>query len=124
MNEVNGQLKEVFQALSDTTRFRIISLMIQTGIELCLCDFREAMEEPEYKLSRQLKVLKNAGLISSKRDGKWIYHSLIKEDEAQRLILRAIESQPMPAQIKKDLARYEKRKVRPVKGPSRFFLAH
>lgn len=79
MHRTDPKILEVFQALSDTHRFRIVTLMLLSETEVCLCDLSDTMDEPEYKLSRHLKVLKNAGLITSFRFGKWIYHSLVKD---------------------------------------------
>ncbi|MGE3975382.1 MAG: ArsR/SmtB family transcription factor [Bdellovibrionales bacterium] len=79
MHRADPKILEVFQALADSHRLRIVTLMLLSKAEVCLCDLSETMDEPEYKLSRHLKVLKNAGLISSFRSGKWIYHSLVKD---------------------------------------------
>lgn len=79
MYRANPKIIDVFQALSDPHRLRIVTLMLLSDTELCLCDLSESLEEPEYKLSRHLKVLKNSGMISSSRSGKWIYHSLVKD---------------------------------------------
>lgn len=91
MHRADPKILEVFQALSDNHRFRIVTLMLLSKTEVCLCDLADTMDEPEYKLSRHLKVLKNAGLIASFRSGKWIYHSLIK-DKSLKDIYDSIKS--------------------------------
>lgn len=119
MSKVNAQLHEVFQALSDPTRVRMVSLMLRAQSEVCLCDLRESLGEPEYKLSKHIKVLKQSGLITSMRDGKWIYHSLVNDSEHFTAILRAIELFPRSSQDSKDLARYKKLDVPREKGRCR-----
>ena len=81
MQIINVQPETVFQALSDATRLRIMRLLCITQEEACLCEFVDALEEPQYKLSRHLKVLKQAGLLSACKDGRWIYHRLVADTE-------------------------------------------
>lgn len=110
MHRVNVSLHELFQALSDPYRIRIVKLLIQAKSELCLCELSEALEEPEYKLSRHIKALKTSGLITSVRDGKWIYHSLVKEQKYLKLIFSAVDEFPdSNKQSKKDFTRFKKR---------------
>jgi ArsR family transcriptional regulator len=88
MHLVGFKPTEVFQALSDETRFRIIRLLASPGItEACSCDLAEVFEEPEYTISRQLKILRMAGLLSAQKEGKWIYHQVqTSHPDLQRLI--------------------------------------
>ncbi len=89
MHVVNVDFFEIFQSLSDPYRIRIVRLMISVG-ELCLCELSEALEEPEYKLSRHIKILKNSGIITSTREGKWIYHSLVMDQSFLRSLYKSI----------------------------------
>ena len=66
----------LFQALSDNTRLRIIRLLATANQEICLCELADALLEPQYKLSRHLKVLRQAGLLTSQKEGRWVYHRL------------------------------------------------
>lgn len=70
----------VFQALADATRIRIIRLMLMSGKEICLCEITDSLNEPQTKLSRHLKVLRQAGLLSAQKEGRWIYHSLVSNE--------------------------------------------
>ncbi|RYZ92485.1 MAG: metalloregulator ArsR/SmtB family transcription factor [Proteobacteria bacterium] len=94
MHRVNIELHEMFSALSDPYRIRIVRLMLGAKEELCLCDLSEALGEPEYKISRHVKTLRNAGLLTSEREGKWIYHSLVKNASYLKAILRAVSLFP------------------------------
>lgn len=110
MHTVGIELHEVFGALSDPTRIRIIKLLLATKDEVCLCELSDSLDEPEYKLSRHVKVLKSAGLLTSVRDGKWVYHGLIKNTRYLRTLFGAVQSFPDNSQESaKDLQRFKKR---------------
>jgi len=70
--------ESLFQALSDTTRLRIIRLLTTSEQKTCLCELVDALLEPQYNLSRHLKVLRQTGFLSSQKEGRWIFHRLIK----------------------------------------------
>ena len=63
-----------FKALSDPLRLEVIELL--RSQEMCVCDLRDRMEIAQSKLSFHLKTLREAGLISARQDGRWIYYSL------------------------------------------------
>jgi ArsR family transcriptional regulator len=81
-------LVSLLQALGDRTRLRLLNL-IATG-EVCVCWFVELLEEPQPKISRHLAYLRRVGLVSARRDGKWIHYSLaMPADEAVARVLEA-----------------------------------
>ena len=63
-----------FHALSDPLRIRVIELL--RNKELCVCDLCDALEVSQSKLSFHLKTLREAGLVRSRQEGRWIYYSL------------------------------------------------
>jgi ArsR family transcriptional regulator, arsenate/arsenite/antimonite-responsive transcriptional repressor len=65
---------QLFKALGDETRLRIVSLLTQG--ELCVCDLMDVLEEPQSKISRHLSYLKHSGLTYSKRVGVWMHYGL------------------------------------------------
>ncbi|MEA5574825.1 metalloregulator ArsR/SmtB family transcription factor [Anabaena sp. UHCC 0451] len=67
-------IAEGFHALSDPIRIRVIELLRQR--ELCVCDLCDILEINQSKLSFHLKNLKEAGLVNSRQEGRWIYYSL------------------------------------------------
>ena len=73
--------ESLFQALSDTTRLRIIRLLATTAQEVCLCELVDALLEPQYNLSRHLKVLRQTGFLTSQKEGRWVYHKLTSEPD-------------------------------------------
>ncbi|MBF2066801.1 MAG: winged helix-turn-helix transcriptional regulator [Calothrix sp. C42_A2020_038] len=63
-----------FHALSDPLRVKVIELLRQH--ELCVCDLCDTLGVTQSKLSFHLKNLKEAGLVRSRQEGRWIYYSL------------------------------------------------
>lgn len=78
MHSINIKPSEIFQALADPTRIRIARLLAHTGEEVCLCELVDSFMEPQCKLSRHLKILRQAGLLSAVKDGRWVYHRLVR----------------------------------------------
>ena len=66
---------KLFHALSDETRLGILD-MLGDG-ELCVCDLQTAFDAAQSRLSYHLKVLKAAGLVSDRLEGRWSYYSII-----------------------------------------------
>ncbi len=64
----------LFSLLSDKTRLRILLLL--SGKELCVCDIFAALDMSQPRVSRQLALLKQAGVIRDRREGKWIHYSI------------------------------------------------
>lgn len=63
---------QLFKALSDETRLRILALL-GSG-ELCVCDLVAILELPQSTVSRHLAYLRNAGLVIDRRQGVWMYY--------------------------------------------------
>jgi ArsR family transcriptional regulator len=64
----------LFHALSDETRLEILDRL--KGGEQCVCDLTDALKTGQSRLSFHLKVLKDAGLIKDRPEGRWVYYSL------------------------------------------------
>ena len=67
-------LARLFHALSDETRLRIVERLLLG--EQCVCNLMETLELGQSHLSFHMKTLKDAGLVSDRRDGRWIHYSL------------------------------------------------
>lgn len=65
-------------SLADSTRLRIIFLLTTKG-ELCVCEIVSALETHQPKVSKHLAVLRNNGIIASRRVGQWIYYRINQE---------------------------------------------
>lgn len=68
-----AELSRVHKALSDQTRLRILAYL-QAG-ELCVCELLEALKMPQSTVSHHLLLLQNAGLITSRKQGRWVLYS-------------------------------------------------
>jgi len=80
-------LERFFQALGDETRLRILNLIGDQ--EVCVCYFVEVIGCPQPKISRHLAYLRRAGIVSVRRDGKWMnYRIAIPPHEGAAEILR------------------------------------
>ncbi|MHB9021265.1 MAG: ArsR/SmtB family transcription factor [Halothiobacillus sp.] len=79
MHLINIQPQDIFQSLADPTRVRIMRLLAMTGEETCLCELVDSLLEPQYKLSRHLKIIRQAGLLTAEKEGRWVYHRLVQE---------------------------------------------
>ena len=66
---------DLFKALSDPTRLRLVVLLAMHG-EVCVCVMAEALDEPDFKISRHLRVLRSAGIVEARRDGTWMHYRL------------------------------------------------
>jgi ArsR family transcriptional regulator len=70
-------LAQVFKALGDPVRLRLVSLIgAHQGGEVCVCDLTEAFDLTQPTISHHLKVLREAGIITSERRGTWVYYRL------------------------------------------------
>jgi hypothetical protein len=78
MYKVNIEPTEIFKALSDPTRLRILRVLVSMpNEEACLCDLTDALSEPEANISRHLKTLRNSGLLMAEKEGRMVYHRLV-----------------------------------------------
>jgi DNA-binding transcriptional ArsR family regulator len=82
MSEQNdlSYMANLYMALADQTRLRLL-LKMYAG-EVCVGDFTDALGDSQPKISRHLAYLRNAGIVSTRRDGKWIHYSIRWPDEA------------------------------------------
>ena len=71
-----------FRALGDETRVRIVALLSHG--ELCVCHVQAALRLTQSGASRQLSILRNAGIVEDRRDGTWVYYRLAKQRDPHR----------------------------------------
>jgi ArsR family transcriptional regulator, arsenate/arsenite/antimonite-responsive transcriptional repressor len=70
-------LAQVFKALGDPVRLRLVSLIgAHQGGEVCVCELTDAFDLTQPTISHHLKVLREAGIITSERRGTWVYYQL------------------------------------------------
>jgi ArsR family transcriptional regulator len=89
----------LFHALSDETRLSILE-RLRLG-ERCVCELTDALDAAQSRLSFHLKVLKDAGLIADRREGRWMYYALNQNALAEVTeLVEALASAPTPAERK------------------------
>lgn len=72
-------VSRLFKALGDETRLRIVALLSHG--ELCVCHIQEGLQLPQPSVSRQLGVLRAAGLVEDRREGTWVYYRLRPQED-------------------------------------------
>src|SRR5204863_5182028 len=79
-------LEKLFRALADSTRLRLLNLM--NGREVCVCYFVEILKTSQPKISRHLAYLRRAGIVSARRDGKWMHYRITEpaDENAKRVV--------------------------------------
>jgi ArsR family transcriptional regulator, arsenate/arsenite/antimonite-responsive transcriptional repressor len=80
-----------FQAVAEETRLRIVQLL--SSGERCVCDLQDDLDAAQSRLSFHLKKLKEAGVVKDRREGRWVYYSLVPEAlEEMRSFLGEVKS--------------------------------
>jgi ArsR family transcriptional regulator, arsenate/arsenite/antimonite-responsive transcriptional repressor len=100
MKQTAAQLETLFAALADRTRLRLLNLI--SGGEVCVCFFVEVLGEPQPKISRHLGVLRAAGLVAARRDGKWMHYRLTLPEGAGEVVERAIAAMQSDPDLLRD----------------------
>jgi ArsR family transcriptional regulator len=71
----------LFHALSDATRLGILE-MLKDG-ERCVCDLQDELDAAQSRLSFHLRVLKEAGLVTDRKEGRWMYYTIASDALAE-----------------------------------------
>jgi len=99
----------VIKALADENRVRI--LMALRGRELCVCEIIGFLGLAPSTVSKHMSILKNARLVESRKDGRWVFYRLAEEDtlqavqNAQSWVINCLENDPEIIRDEKTLAR-------------------
>lgn len=78
------QLTQLFRLLGDPTRARLLYALLEAG-ELCVCDISAATGTPETNVSHALRLLRTAGIVKARRNGRMMFYSL--DDAHVRMLL-------------------------------------
>ncbi|WP_287583733.1 metalloregulator ArsR/SmtB family transcription factor [Candidatus Borrarchaeum sp.] len=87
--EVPEKLLQLFNALSDHKRWKIVKLLLNR--KLCVCEFTEVLEVTQSTVSHHLSILESAGLIRGFKKGKWTFYEVKKPDHVAKLFKFAEE---------------------------------
>jgi ArsR family transcriptional regulator len=73
----------LFAALADPTRLSILNMLAASHAEVCVCDITGSFQLGQPTISHHLRILKEAGLVSGDKRGKWVYYSLVSAKVAE-----------------------------------------
>jgi ArsR family transcriptional regulator len=106
-------ISRLFKALGDETRLRIVALLSHG--ELCVCHLQDVLALPQPSVSRQLGILRAAGVVEDRREGSWVYYRLRPQDDPDReRQLRSLVQGFRGAELRRDVER-----VLRTRGPKR-----
>ena len=105
-------LSLLLKALADETRLRIVALLAHG--ELCVCHIEAALGLSQPNVSRQLGILRNAGVVEHRRQASWVYYRLARQEDLQRrrLLASLVDGFPDRTQLRRDVERLLK-----MRGP-------
>ena len=83
---------EKFKALSDETRLRVFNLFIKSGKNLCVCELMDALQLPQYSISKALTVLRSADFFTTEKEGTWVYYTLTKDDPLNKNLFNFLKN--------------------------------
>lgn len=81
-------LAELFKIFGDSTRIKILYVLFES--EMCVCDIAALLGMTQSAISHQLRALKNARLVSSRREGKTVFYALA-DDHVKTIIDQGLE---------------------------------
>ncbi len=98
----------LFRALADRTRLRLLNLMGDD--EVCVCFFVEVLKTNQPKISRHLAYLRRAGIVSARRDGKWMHYRVSepKDERAWRVFQEVRRWLTEDREMRRDRERFVK----------------
>jgi ArsR family transcriptional regulator len=101
-------LVRLLAALADPTRLRLLNLM--DGREVCVCYFVEILKQGQPKISRHLAYLRTAGIVSARREGKWMHYRINRPDDSRgaAILDAALLSLKSDRRMQEDLLRLGK----------------
>ena len=108
------EYQTVFDIIGDITRRRILALLVAEG-ELCVCELTAALDDIQPKISRHLSVIRDAELVSVRREGTWMFYRLAEPLPAWvKDLLAALFDGAVP-ELAADRARLKKMAGRPAR---------
>jgi ArsR family transcriptional regulator len=78
-----GRQTEFFGALADETRLRILKLLMIR--EMCVCEIMVALDLTQPTASHHLNLLENAGLVKCRKEGKWVFYSIVDPKKVENM---------------------------------------
>lgn len=101
---------KLFSALSDETRLRIYLLLLEGS--LCVCELVNILNMEQSRVSHSLRILKEAGLVDNRREGKWIIYFVNPEMNKNSVVQGLKQELKLSASDLKNFAKCKKEKIR------------
>jgi len=94
----------LFAALADPTRLGILNLLAESRSEVCVCDITGSFKLGQPTISHHLRILKEAGMVTGDKRGKWVYYSLVagKAEELRSILAQVLKTEPVGAALSCD----------------------
>lgn len=83
---------DIFRAVGDETRFRIVALLSWVDFEISASELKEVVAKPQYTISKCMGVLCRAGIVEERKDGKAIYYRLQKDHPHIKFLISSVIS--------------------------------
>ena len=108
MSSRSNDIQTLFRALADRTRIRLLNLMRDD--EVCVCFFVEILKISQPKISRHLAYLRRAGLVSARREGKWMHYRIATptDKRAAEVLTQAMSWMAEDRELQRDRIAFEK----------------
>jgi ArsR family transcriptional regulator len=103
--QTKSSLDLLFRALADSTRLRLLNLIADR--EICVCYFVEILNISQPKVSRHLAYLRRAGIVASRREGKWMHYRLVtpKDKAAASILGETLKHLKTKPELHRDVSR-------------------
>lgn len=103
-------LSKIMSVVSHPPRLRLMYLLASMDRDLCVCELVDALDLPQYQVSRQLGKLREAGLVEGEKDGTWVYYS-IKDDisDSEKDLLEILVKSLDQEEFKEDISAVKER---------------
>ncbi len=100
-----ASLHHLFRALADPIRLRLLNLIADR--EICVCYFVEILQISQPKISRHLAYLRKAGIVTARREGKWMHYRLAvpKDEVAASILQETLKHLREKAEMRRDVSR-------------------
>jgi len=95
MGDAMKEFAEQVKALGDVTRLKIIRLICEARVDLCVCEIMDALEISHCNVSRHLKILKTTGIVVEQKEGRWVHFSIANpRNPFHKYLLLAVGNMP------------------------------
>ncbi len=104
------QSAQLLRALADEDRLRILDLLLQEPDGACVCELVDALRTPQYQVSRQLAVLRDASLVAGEKRGNWVYYRVSSAlPPLAAAVLKALTANIEDETVREDRERLQRR---------------